>query len=49
MIRGCRNKQIGATLDINEKTVKMHRSGMLAELGVLISADAIRIGVEAGI
>jgi PAS domain S-box-containing protein len=49
MIAGYRNKQIAGFLDINEKTVKMHRASLLARLGVGSSAEAIRLGVEAGI
>ena len=49
MIAGYRNKQIAGFLDINEKTVKMHRAGLLARLGIGSSAEAIRIGVEAGV
>ena len=48
MIQGFRNKQIAARLGIDEKTVKMHRAGLLAKLGAASSADAIRTGVEAG-
>lgn len=49
MIRGLRNKQIAAVYGIDEKTVKMHRAAMLGRLGVSSSAEAIRIGVEAGL
>ena len=49
MMLGYRNKQIGPRLGINEKTVKMHRAGLLVRLGVPTSADAIRIAVEAGL
>jgi PAS domain S-box-containing protein len=49
MIRGYRNKQIAGFLGIDEKTVKMHRAGLLTRLGAASSADAIRIGVEAGL
>lgn len=49
MIAGFRNKQIAGFLAIDEKTVKMHRAGLLARLGVGSSAQAIRIGVEAGV
>ncbi len=49
MIQGLRNKQIAARLGIDEKTVKMHRAGLLVKLGASTSADAIRLGVEAGI
>jgi PAS domain S-box-containing protein len=47
MMAGFRNKQIAGFLEIDEKTVKMHRAAMLARLGVPSSAQAIRIGVEA--
>lgn len=49
MILGFRNKQIAGFLGIDEKTVKMHRAGLLTRLGAASSADAIRIGVEAGL
>jgi PAS domain S-box-containing protein len=49
MSRGLLNKQIAWELKISEKTVKMHRGLLLAQLGVLTSADAIRIAVEAGL
>jgi PAS domain S-box-containing protein len=47
MLLGRRNKQIAAALGISEKTVKMHRAGLLTKLGVGSSADAVRIAVEA--
>jgi PAS domain S-box-containing protein len=49
MIAGYRNKQTAGFLGIDEKTVKMHRAGLLARLGVRSSASAVRIGVEAGL
>jgi DNA-binding CsgD family transcriptional regulator len=49
MATGLRNKQIAARLSINEKTVKMHRASMLAKLGAVTSADAVRVAVEAGL
>lgn len=49
LIRGMRNKQIAGLLGIDEKTVKMHRARLLDRLGAPTSADAIRIGVEAGV
>lgn len=49
MIAGYRNKQIAGFLAIDEKTVKMHRASLLVRLGVGSSAEAIRIGVEAGV
>ncbi|HEU0098785.1 MAG TPA: PAS domain-containing protein [Allosphingosinicella sp.] len=49
MIAGYRNKQIAGFLAIDEKTVKMHRAGLLARLEIGSSAEAVRIGVEAGV
>jgi len=49
MARGLLNKQIAWELKISEKTVKMHRALLLEQLGVVTSADAIRIAVEAGL
>lgn len=49
MSRGLLNKQIAWELKIAEKTVKMHRALMLERLGVATSAEAIRLGVEAGL
>lgn len=49
MVGGLRNKQIAAELGIDETTVKMHRRSMLSRLGASTTADAIRIGVEAGL
>ncbi|WP_126173882.1 PAS domain-containing protein [Altericroceibacterium xinjiangense] len=49
MTQGLRNKQIAAKLTIDEKTVKFHRALLLKRLQARTSADAIRIGVEAGI
>ena len=49
MVAGYRNKQIAGFLEISEKTVKMHRKGLLTNLGALTSADAIRLAVEAGV
>ena len=47
--KGLLNKQIAYELGISEKTVKMHRALMLERLGVVTSAEAIRIAVEAGL
>lgn len=49
MAAGLRNKQIAASLSINEKTVKMHRATLLSRLGAATSADAVRLAVEAGL
>ncbi len=47
MVQGYRNKQIAASLGIDEKTVKMHRASLLRRLGAATTADAIRIAIEA--
>ena len=47
MADGLLNKQIAAFLEIDEKTVKMHRANVLRRLGVTHSAQAVRIAVEA--
>ena len=49
MALGYRNKQIAWRLSLSEKTIKMHRQLLLANLGVKTTADAIRIAVEAGV
>ncbi len=47
MVAGCRNKQIGGLLGIQEKTVKMHRERLIEALQVKTSAEAVRVAVEA--
>jgi PAS domain S-box-containing protein len=49
MAQGLLNKQIAFRLKLSEKTVKMHRSLLIANLGVPTTADAVRIAVEAGL
>lgn len=46
---GHRSKQIAFKLGVSEKTIKMHRSLLLAKLGATNIADAVRIAVEAGL
>lgn len=46
---GYRSKQIAHNLSLSEKTVKMHRSMLLANLHTSNIADAIRVAVEAGL
>jgi len=46
---GHRSKQIAHQLSLSEKTVKMHRSLLLAKLHTSNVADAIRTAVEAGL
>lgn len=47
MARGLLNKQIAFELGISDKTVKMHRAALLAAVNARVSADAIRLAVEA--
>jgi PAS domain S-box-containing protein len=49
MARGLLNKQIAFELGISDKTVKMHRAALLSALDARVSADAIRLAVEAGL
>jgi PAS domain S-box-containing protein len=46
---GHRTKHIAYRLSLSEKTVKMHRSNLLARLQTSNVADVIRIAVEAGL
>lgn len=46
---GHRTKQIAFHLSLSEKTVKMHRSMLLAKFHTSNVADAIRIAVDAGL
>lgn len=46
---GHRSKQIAYRLGLSEKTVKMHRALVLTKLGATNIAEAVRIGVEAGL
>ena len=48
MAAGKLNKQIAYELDLNERTVKMHRFAVLKNLEVRTNADAIRLAIEAG-
>jgi two-component system response regulator FixJ len=49
VIAGARNKQIGASLDIAEKTVKIHRGRAMQKLGVSSLAELIQICQRLGI
>lgn len=46
---GLDNREIGAALDISEKTVRNHVSGILSKLGVPTRAKAIVRAIQAGI
>lgn len=45
---GYSNKEMARWLNISPRTVEIHRSNMMVKLGVRHSAEAIRIGMEAG-
>jgi two-component system, NarL family, response regulator len=49
VVAGKTNKEIGASLEITEGTVKVHISHVLKKLGAGGRADAIRIALERGI
>lgn len=49
VISGELNKQIGADLDIVEKTVKVHRARMMEKMGVHSVAELVRLCSEAGV
>jgi two-component system, LuxR family, response regulator FixJ len=49
VLRGKLNKQMAADLDINERTVKLHRSSMMRKLGIQSVAELTRMAKEAGI
>ncbi|NGO54953.1 alpha/beta fold hydrolase [Mesorhizobium camelthorni] len=48
LARGLDNRQIGAQLDISEKTVRNHVSGIFAKLGVETRARAVAVARDAG-
>ncbi len=43
LLTGALNKQIGGTLDIAEKTVKVHRGRVMAKMGVTSIAELVRL------
>ena len=48
VLRGRLNKQIAGDLDVNERTVKRHRTAIMAKLKVRAVADLVRLADEAG-
>ena len=46
--QGLANKQIAASLDISENTVKFHLSSLYAKLGVTSRTEAVRAGARRG-
>ena len=49
VVRGRRNKQIAADLDINERTVKLHRTAITTKLQVRSVAELTQLVHEAGV
>jgi len=49
VVRGRMNKQIAADLNINERTVKLHRTNITRKLGVQSVAELTRMADEAGL
>lgn len=49
VIRGQLNKQIAATLGINERTVKLHRTNLTRKLEVQSVAELTRLAEESGL
>ena len=47
--RGLSNKAIATDLDISPRTVEIHRANAFAKLNAASTADAVRIGVYAGL
>ena len=45
LLGGMTNKEMARRLDLSPRTVEMHRSTMMADLGVEAAADAIRIAI----
>ena len=48
VVAGMLNKQIAGSLDIAEKTVKVHRGRVMQKLGVTSVAQLVRLGQRAG-
>lgn len=49
VLRGRLNKQIAADLDINERSVKRHRSALMKKLGARSVTELSRLAYEAGV
>ena len=49
VVQGRMNKQIAADLNINERTVKLHRTNITRKLGVQSVAELTRLADEAGL
>ncbi len=49
LVGGRRNREIAATLDITEGTVKLHVSSILGKLGVADRTEAVTVALQRGI
>ena len=49
LVSGASNKEIGADLGISPRTVEIHRSNVLRKVGARSTAEAVRIGIYAGL
>jgi len=49
VLKGLRNKQIAHAMNIDERSVKRHRTNLMKKLGVGSVAELIQIAVEAGL
>jgi DNA-binding NarL/FixJ family response regulator len=49
LARGKSNKEIAATLDVTERTVKFHVSAIFTKLGATNRTEAVTRAVQAGL
>jgi FixJ family two-component response regulator len=49
LLTGMLNKQVGAELNIAEKTVKLHRGRIMHKIGVVSVAELVRVAANAGV
>ncbi len=49
LLTGMLNKQVGAELNIAEKTVKLHRGRLMHKMGIVSVAELVRVAANAGV
>lgn len=49
VLRGRLNKEIAASLDIDERSVKRHRTSLMTKLGATSVVELVQLAVEAGV